>query len=95
MVSSKMCATCFETEHANKEAAPHVCPRNYSGSSKGMEADAALESYKELHRIGKILRQMKDYWNACIASNLKSMKLSTPPSQSMQEKVEHIVLQCP
>ena len=46
-----MCATCLEVEHSNKEPKAHVCPRNYSGSSKGMEANAALEAYNELHRV--------------------------------------------
>ena len=53
MVSSKMCATCFEAEHANNEPVPHVCPRNYNGISKGMEAYAALNSYKELRRLSQ------------------------------------------
>ena len=48
IVSSKMCAKCIEGEGKNKQPKPHTCPRNYSGSSKGMEADAALAVYKEL-----------------------------------------------
>ena len=39
-----MCRICLECEEKNKIPKPHLCPRNYSGSSKAMEADAALEA---------------------------------------------------
>ena len=50
MVSSKMCATCQSAEANGTIAREHKCPKNYSGSSKAMEADAALESYVSLFR---------------------------------------------
>ena len=51
-----MCATCLEAENKNVEAKPHKCPknyRNYSGSSKAMEADAALEAYEDLYKMSE------------------------------------------
>ena len=53
IVSSKMCATCLEGEDLQVNAKPHSCPRNYSGSSKAMEADAALEAYEELYEMSQ------------------------------------------
>ena len=44
-----MCATCLDAEESNYEPKPHVCPRNYSSSSKAMELDAALEVYMNLY----------------------------------------------
>ena len=44
VVTSKMCATCQSAESNGTVAKEHKCPKNYSGSSKAMEADAALES---------------------------------------------------
>ena len=49
VVSSKMCRKCLDAEKTNEDPIPHKCPRNYSGSSKAMEADAALEAYLYLH----------------------------------------------
>ena len=48
-----MCATCLEAENKNVDAKPHKCPKNYSGSSKAMEADAALEAYEDLYEMSE------------------------------------------
>ena len=45
VVTSKMCATCTAAENNDTVAKEHKCPKNYAGSSKAMEADAALQSY--------------------------------------------------
>ena len=50
IVSSKMCATCLDAEDADTLPKPHSCPRNYTGSSKAMEPDAALAAYELLHQ---------------------------------------------
>ena len=46
-----MCAKCLEAEANDTDPVPHKCPRNYHGSSKAMEADAALAAYEDLHRM--------------------------------------------
>ena len=46
-----MCAKCLEAEMKKTEPEEHKCPRNYTGSSKAMKADAALEAYEEIYRI--------------------------------------------
>ena len=53
VVSSKMCRTCLLAEESESTPKPHRCPRNYSGSSKAMEADAALQAYQFLHDASK------------------------------------------
>ena len=45
-VSSKMCITCSKAESIGEEPPDHICPKNYEGSSKAMEIDAALHLYK-------------------------------------------------
>ena len=47
-MSSKLCTQCTIAESNGEEPHSHVCPRNYNGSSKGMESDAALHLYKRL-----------------------------------------------
>ena len=42
IVSSKLCRVYFLAESDNQELPNHYCPKNYDGSSKAMEADAAL-----------------------------------------------------
>ena len=48
IVSSNMCRVCNSAEENGEEPPDHVCPKNYDGSSKTMEADAARHLYKEL-----------------------------------------------
>ena len=57
VVTSKMCATCLSAELKGTMAQEHLCPKNYTGSSKAMESDAAVESYYSLYRQseGKIV----------------------------------------
>lgn len=40
-----------EAEHTKKKPKAHKCPRNYTDSSKVMEAGTALEAYSELYRV--------------------------------------------
>ena len=47
-VSSKMCIICSNAENIDEEPPDHICPRNYEGSSKAMEADAALHLYENM-----------------------------------------------
>ena len=48
-VSSKMCTICSKAENIGEEPPDHICPKNYEGSPKAMEADAALHLYKLLY----------------------------------------------
>ena len=48
IVTAKECRICSYNEAQSKEPPPHDCPRNYSGSSKAMESDAALNLYESL-----------------------------------------------
>ena len=50
LVCSKLCAICEGAKRLNKEPAAHKCVKNYEGSSKGMEAHAALELVKHAKR---------------------------------------------
>ena len=49
IVSSKMYTKCSIAESNGEEPPIHIYPRNYDGSSKGMEVDAALHLYKTLY----------------------------------------------
>ena len=49
VVSSKICRQCSVARENGKEPLEHVCPQNYDGSSKAMEADAALTLYKDIY----------------------------------------------
>ena len=46
VVMAKCCATCAAAEKKEEDPKEHKCPRNYEGSSKGMEATAALRLVK-------------------------------------------------
>jgi len=48
IVTAKQCRICSLNELKGIEPPEHNCPRNYLGSSKGMEPDAALTIYEEL-----------------------------------------------
>ena len=50
VVSSNMCRVCNSAEENGEEVPDHVCHKNYDGSSKAMEVDAALHLYKELYQ---------------------------------------------
>ena len=50
IVSSKLCRVCSLAESDNEEPPNHCCPKNYDGSSKAMEADAALQLYITLYQ---------------------------------------------
>ena len=49
IVFSKMCRTCKLKEENGEEPPDHVYPKNYDGSSKTMEVDAALHLYKIIY----------------------------------------------
>ena len=42
LVCAKECGKCNDAQRQGRAAKKHPCPHNYEGSSKGMEADAAL-----------------------------------------------------
>ena len=44
-----MCIICSKAENIGEEPPDHICPKNYEGSPKAMEADAALHLYKLLY----------------------------------------------
>ena len=48
-ITSKKCNICISADKRNVSPPEHVCPRNYEGSSKAMESDAALSMVKKLH----------------------------------------------
>ena len=48
IVTAKQCRICSLNELKGIEPPEHNCPRNYLGSSKGMEPDAGLTIYEEL-----------------------------------------------
>ena len=48
IVTAKECRIYSYNEAQSKEPLPHDCPRNYSGSSKAMESDSALNLYESL-----------------------------------------------
>eukprot|EP00957_Ditylum_brightwellii_P026346 1993162-Ditylum_brightwellii.AAC.1 len=53
VVCSKECDRCKRSATNEEKAEPHPCPKNYEGSSKAMDSDAALEltirMYEEHH----------------------------------------------
>ena len=49
IVSSKSFTKCSIARSTGEEPPIHVYLRNYDGSSKGMEVDAALDLYKTLY----------------------------------------------
>ena len=50
IVSIKLCRVCSLVEPDNEEPPNYCCPKNYDGSSKAMEADAALQLYINLYQ---------------------------------------------
>ena len=52
-VTGKMCSVCSTAETKGEESGEHECPKNYVGSSKGMEADGALSLVLKLDDITK------------------------------------------
>ena len=51
---SKVCATCHVWSTKEKEAPTHMCPKNYEGSSKGMESFGLMKCLLELHHDHKV-----------------------------------------
>ena len=49
---SKRCATCYTAERLGKQPEPHDCRKNFSKSSKAMEADAIAEIGASLQTAG-------------------------------------------
>ena len=49
VVSSKIYRQCSIARENGEEPPEHVYPQNYEGSSKAMEADAALTLYKDIY----------------------------------------------
>ena len=47
-VSSKICIAFSKAENIGEKSPDHICPKNYEGSSKVMEADAVLHLYKSM-----------------------------------------------
>ena len=50
ILCSKKCATCSRYERQDQDLPTHTCPKNYTGSSKAMEADGLLQAYIDLYR---------------------------------------------
>eukprot|EP00957_Ditylum_brightwellii_P031546 2392206-Ditylum_brightwellii.AAC.1 len=48
MIYCKLCGVCNVAERVGKEPEEHKCCKHYEGSSKGMEAFAALELVKKV-----------------------------------------------
>jgi hypothetical protein len=57
-VKSKLCSTCAAAMARNVEPALHDCTLNHEGSSKAIEAAAAVELLVEIHEKGKTLKRM-------------------------------------
>ena len=53
----KKCTVCEKYDKKNKEAPEHCCPRNYTGSSKGMEAFAGVQ----------LVTEVWDTFHACVS----------------------------
>ena len=90
VVSSKLCRLCSLSEGNGIAPPQHVCPRNYEGSSKAMEADAALQLYTKLYEsLNKCL-----YLKAIVADDDSSMrallkhKTTNPKGRLPQEMLE-------
>jgi len=70
VVSSKICRLCSIARENGEEPPEHVCPQNYEGSSKAMEADAALTLYKDIYnKSGKRI-----HLQAVVADDDSSMR---------------------
>jgi len=70
VVSSKICRLCSISNENGEEPPEHVCPQNYEGSSKAMEADAALTLYKDIYnKSGKRI-----HLQAVVADDDSSMR---------------------
>ena len=82
VVTSKMCVLFLKAEVNGNVARDHECPKNYTDSSKVMEADTALESYitifQESH--GTIAFQ------SIIADNDSSMRAIKAPATKRQRQ---------
>ena len=71
IVSSEMCRVCSSAEKNGEEPSDHVYPKNYDGSSRAIETDAALHLYKELYQ--KSNKNL--YLKAIVADDDTSMRL--------------------
>ena len=71
IVSSKICTKCSIAESNGEEPPVHVYSRNYYGSSKGMEIDAALHLYKRIF----IDNNKKDVLKAIVADDDSSVRV--------------------
>ena len=58
-VRSKVCDTCSYAKRAGCEPKPHICYKNWTGSSKAMEPDMAVEMINNLqsqgHSVGTLI----------------------------------------
>ena len=70
IVSSKMCRVCSSVQENDEEPSDDVCPKNYDGSSKAMEVNAALHLYKDLYQNSN----KKLYLKAIVADGDYSMR---------------------
>eukprot|EP00957_Ditylum_brightwellii_P193385 14725197-Ditylum_brightwellii.AAC.1 len=68
IVCAKQCNKC-KRAGAGKWPEPHPCPQNYEGSSKAMEADAALELTVQMYREHNI------YIDNIVANDDSTMKV--------------------
>eukprot|EP00957_Ditylum_brightwellii_P207003 15351015-Ditylum_brightwellii.AAC.1 len=57
VVSAKECEKCKAAKKENMLAKKHKCPRNYNGSSKAMETDAAFVLTQRLYGEKNVLVQ--------------------------------------
>ena len=74
-VKSKLCSTCAAAMARNVEPALHDCTLNHEGSSKAMEAAAAVELLVEIHDKGKTLKRMVGDDDSTFKANIKHSRL--------------------
>mmetsp|Transcript_37363 Transcript_37363/g.54638 ORF Transcript_37363/g.54638 Transcript_37363/m.54638 type:complete len:456 (-) Transcript_37363:846-2213(-) len=84
IVCAKECDKCKQSHANGKKAEPHHCPKNYEGSSKAMEANAALEVTKRMFADHPI------YIEKIVADDDSSMKALVRHSYEEKEKENHL-----
>eukprot|EP00957_Ditylum_brightwellii_P086317 6568033-Ditylum_brightwellii.AAC.1 len=57
VICYKLCGTCNSAKKEGREPEIHSCLKNYDGSSKGMEAHAALELVKQVYCKEGVIKQ--------------------------------------
>ena len=74
---NKLCRKCDKMNEVHK---PLFCPKNYTGSSKGMEAEGALRAFKQIHangiKIGTVVLDDDSTTKAYLSHSWEDMKVS-------------------